>query len=111
MELNLKASHKPIKDYYAGLEAFHKLGVKHEGAVRSAFQSLLEHCCRTVGWNLVPEYRMRGVGGGSIWVDGGIVDTFNFPHAFWEAKDTQDDLPKEIEAKFLKGYPQKNILF
>ncbi len=42
--LNLKSSHKPIKAYYESLKQFHSLKVKHEGAVRSAFQNLLEHC-------------------------------------------------------------------
>ena len=32
---------KDIKDYYAALNAYHKQGVTHEGALRSAFQNLL----------------------------------------------------------------------
>ena len=32
--LNIKPTHKPIKNYYAELEAYTKIGAKHEGAVR-----------------------------------------------------------------------------
>jgi len=39
--IDLKANHKAVKDYYAGLEEFHRLGVKHETAVRAPFQILL----------------------------------------------------------------------
>jgi len=40
--LNLKATHKPVRDYFEALQQFSRIGVSHEGAVRSAFQSLLE---------------------------------------------------------------------
>ena len=30
---------------------------------------------------------------------------------FWEAKDTDDDLDKEIAAKIAKGYPLNNTIF
>jgi hypothetical protein len=33
------------------------------------------------------------------------------PLRYWEAKDEEDDLEKEIEKKFRKGYPQDNIIF
>ena len=33
------------------------------------------------------------------------------PLGYWEAKDTKDDLDEEIRKKFLKGYPQDNIIF
>jgi len=32
-------------------------------------------------------------------------------YGLWEAKDTEDDLEKEIKAKFKAGYPRDNILF
>jgi hypothetical protein len=47
--LDLKPTNKAIKDYYLGLEEFDRHGVKHEGAVRSAFQRLLEQCSKKVG--------------------------------------------------------------
>ena len=44
--LELKPTHKPVKNYYAALRHFDDLGVSHEGAVKSAFHGLLEHCVR-----------------------------------------------------------------
>ena len=32
--LNIKLTHKPIKNYYTELEAYMKIGAEHEGAVR-----------------------------------------------------------------------------
>ena len=56
--LNLKPTHKPVEDYYAALAQFEQLEVRHEGAVRSAFQSLLQGCARQFDWTLVPEHSM-----------------------------------------------------
>jgi hypothetical protein len=42
--LNLKPTHKPVREYYNELKQFEKLGVSHEGAVKTAFQKLLESC-------------------------------------------------------------------
>jgi hypothetical protein len=33
------------------------------------------------------------------------------PLGYWEAKDEEDDLDREIEKKLRKGYPQDNIIF
>ena len=44
-ELNIKASHKPIKTYYVELEKYAQLGEVNEGTVRAAFQNLLQHYC------------------------------------------------------------------
>jgi hypothetical protein len=50
--LELKPTHKVVTAYYDNLAKFAKLGIKHEGAVRSAFYKLLEHCARQ--FDLVP---------------------------------------------------------
>ena len=60
--LTLKPTHKAVTAYYASLAKFAKLGIKHETAVRSAFQELLEHCARQFDWKLVPEYRIKRKG-------------------------------------------------
>ena len=49
-KLNLKPTHKPLQNYYEALRQFKTIGISHEGAVRSAFQTLLEHCGGQVGW-------------------------------------------------------------
>src|SRR5438132_10522255 len=59
--LNLKPTHKPVQNYYEALRQFKTIGVAHEGAVRSAFQTLLEHCGRQFGWKLVPEWQIKRV--------------------------------------------------
>ena len=53
--LELKATHKPVQNYYAALRQFDDLGVTHEIAVRSAFQGLLDHCACQYNWTLDPE--------------------------------------------------------
>ena len=114
----LKPTHKPIKAYYAALKQFDRLSVTHETAVRSTFQSLLEYCGRQFDLTLVPEHSMpplirgaRGVKNRRIVVDGVLIDDFQLPHGYWEAKDIHDDLPAEVLRKFEKGYPRDNILF
>ena len=116
--LNLKSTHKPVKAYYESLQRFESIGVSHETAVRSAFQTLLEHCGRQFNWILVPEHSMtplirgaRGVKNKRIVVDGALIDNFQLPHGYWEAKDIHDDLPAEVLRKFTAGYPRDNILF
>jgi len=108
--LNLKTSYKPVIEYYEALEKFKHLSVKHEGAVRSAFQTLLESCGRQFNWTLVPEYHKKKQGK-RISIDGALVDQFTLAHGYWEAKDEQDDLRKEVKKKFAVGYPNDNIIF
>ena len=64
---SIKPTHKPIKNYYIELEEYAKVGAEHEGAVRIAFQNLLQHYCRQVDLILVcektrytPQMRPRG---------------------------------------------------
>ena len=109
--LNLKPTHKPVKAYYESLDQFDRLGITHETAVRSAFQSLLESCGKQFGWTLVPEHPMALSRNKRIVVDGALIDDFRLPHGYWEAKDIHDDLPTEVQRKFEVGYPADNILF
>ena len=109
--LNLRPTHKIIRDYYNALDQFDRLGVAHEGAVRSAFQSLLQGCARKFDWTLVPEHSMTVRRDRRIVVDGVLMDDFRLTHGYWEAKDEDDDLPSEVVRKFGRGYPRDNILF
>ena len=109
--LNLKPTHKPVEDYYAALAQFEQLEVRHEGAVRSAFQSLLQGCARQFDWTLVPEHSMTVRQNRRIVVDGTLMDNFRLTHGYWEAKDEDDDLPSEVVRKLEAGYPRDNILF
>jgi hypothetical protein len=97
--LNLKPTHKPVQNYYDALRKFTTIGISHEGAVRSAFQALLEHCGRQFSWSVVPEWPIKRIGMRSLRVDGALVDQFRLIHGYWEAKDTHDDLSKEVKKK------------
>ncbi len=121
--LNIKPTHKPIKQYYAELQEYDSIGAEHEGAVRTAFQNLLQYYSRQADLILVCEKTRsfpldKGGQGGSgrtapnrrIRPDGEIVDTFGLPYGYWEAKDTRDDLYAEASKKFAAGYPSKNIV-
>ena len=83
-------------------------GVNHELALRPAFQHCLEKFCRLKkDRTLVPElrYSARAI------PDGTIKDTLRMSLGYWEAKDAQDDIDREITAKTARGYPQSNIVY
>ena len=108
--LNIRPTHKPIKNYYAELKEYDSIGAAHEGAVRTAFQNLLQHYCRQADLILVCEKTHYTPEKKRITPDGEIVDTFGLPYGYWEAKDTQDNLYTEADKKFAAGYPTKNIV-
>ncbi len=109
--LNLKPSHKAVKSYYQTLQNFQKLGAANEGAVKVAFADLLTSCCQQFNWILVQENSLKLTDTKRIQVDGLFVRDDTLKHGIWEAKDTADDLPKEVQKKFAKGYPKDNIIF
>jgi predicted helicase len=110
--LNLKASHKSVKDYYEAISNLSGLGVSHEGAVSPAFAALLRHCANQFNQTLIEKYPLKTSSHDhTLFIDGTLVDSYNIPHGYWEAKDTSDDLDKEIKKKFAVGYPRNNILF
>ena len=112
MSLGLKPTHATVKAYYETLHELGQLYIDHEGAVRSAFQTLLAKCGQkaTPKLTLVPEYRIERARS-SVVVDGALVDLYHLPHGYWEARDEQDDLDREVKLKLDKGYPRDNIIF
>lgn len=111
--LALKPTNRVVVTYYEALARFEKLGVKHEGAVSSAFEDLLEHCARQTGRTLIPKYSLKRKGLKAIIPDAAVVDSMSrvLCYGLWEAKDTDDDLEQEIKSKFKAGYPRDNMLF
>ena len=107
---SIKSTHKPIRNYYTELAEYTKVGAEHEGAVRTAFQNLLQHYCRHADLILVCEKTRYTKTNRRIQLDGEVVDAFDLPHGHWEAKDTHDDLPTEARKKSEAGYPFKNII-
>jgi predicted helicase len=107
----LKPASTHIKKYYAALAQFQLHDHTTEGNTRSAFADLLKRCCSPYGWHLVEEYQFKGTAKQSLRADGALVDDLTLVHGLWEAKDSDDDLQKEIKSKVAKGYPLTNILF
>lgn len=110
-KLNLKPTHKPIRDYYEALEQYNRHNITHEGAVSNPFAFLLATCAKKIKGTLEPQHTMRSPEGNRIVIDGAILNEYGLPTAYWEAKDMDDDLPKAIQEKHDKGYPFDNILF
>lgn len=109
--LDLKPTHKPVKEYFAELERITGHGHVNEMTVRNAFQDLLQTLSKKVQWQFIEEYAIKRKGRRDASVDGALLDQFSLPRGFWEAKDTKDDLAKEVQNKFADGYPTSNILF
>ncbi|MHB8390020.1 MAG: type ISP restriction/modification enzyme [Acidobacteriaceae bacterium] len=109
--LKLKPTHAPVKAYYEALENFGRGKFDNEGNIRGAFEDLLKKCARQFDWLLVPEYQIKRKAQNPIRIDGALLDAFNLPRGYWEAKDSKDDLEAEMKNKFEAGYPRTNILF
>jgi len=97
---------KDIKAYYIALQTYAKQKVKHEDALRSAFQNLLAATGRRMGWTLIPDLTI-----GPIRPEGTFRDDYYLEHGYWEAKDLRDNLQTEIQKKIARGYPLTNIIF
>ncbi len=98
--LNLKPAHAAVKKYYATLQRFARGHFDKEGNIRGAFEDLLKHCARQYDWTLVPEYSIPRKDRNPLSVDGALLDAFNIPRGYWEAKDTKDSLAVEMKKKF-----------
>ena len=107
-QLDLSPTDDAVEDYYDQLDAYERVGAQHEGAVRTAFRDLLDHGGSQMGWELVPEWSPRDR---RIRIDGALLDEYRLIHGFWEAKDSDDDLDREIQKKLDKGYPAENTIF
>ena len=110
-QLNLKPSHKAVRDYYATLRQYDRHNVTHEGAVSSPFETLLTVCAKQVDATLIPQFAMRAPSGNRIVLDGVILDEYGLPFAYWEAKDMDDNLTRSVQEKREAGYPLDNTLF
>lgn len=86
-------------------------GTARESVVREAFKSLLKDWGRSLDLIFVPEHEHTTLTKSRVYVDGALLHALRVPLGYWEAKDEEDDLDKEIEKKFRKGYPQDNIVF
>lgn len=114
MRVSISADDPAIKAYHERLKAARQgADTQHEGNIRHAFANLLEATAKARDWTLVQEYSVRvdSAGGHLVRYDGLLRDDVNLPHGHWEAKDSDDNLEREISRKRDKGYSFKNIIF
>jgi predicted helicase len=86
-------------------------GSERESVVREAFKDLLKAMGRAQDLVFISEHHIVTAARTNIYVDGALLYDLRLPFGYWEAKDEEDDLDEEIRKKFLKGYPQDNIIF
>ena len=104
------ATYPHIDSYY---EKLHELiefgGATNEENIRLAFLNCLSDYCKehSERFVLVPELRSDR----SNKPDGTVRDSLRMTRGLWEAKDTHDDLDREIQNKLGQGYSGDNILF
>jgi predicted helicase len=102
---------KHTQAYYKALNKFERVGQAHEGTIKIAFQHLLENIAKQSKWLLTQENTLKR-GQKHIRLDGVLFDEANLPRGYWEAKDSKDDLDKEVQKKlYTDNYPDDNILF
>lgn len=109
---SLRMSQILIQQYLNELSDLRRVsGTARESVVREAFKTLLKSWGRSQDLIFVPEHEHTTPTKSRVYVDGALLHELRVPLGYWEAKDEEDDLEKEIEKKFRKGYPQDNILF
>lgn len=99
-------SRQHINAYRTKLAQIHAAsGSLNEGPISQAFGSLLESWGRALDLTLVQQWEGKGPRGNHIRVDGALVPTvLRVPFGYWEAKDSKDDLDREIASKIAVGY-------
>ncbi|MGH6795897.1 MAG: type ISP restriction/modification enzyme, partial [Methylocella sp.] len=101
-----------INQYLNELQSLRKIsGTPRETVVREPFKDLLKAWGKNHELQFVAEYQIVTPAKNLIYADGALVYSLRVPFGYWEAKDEQDDLDKEITKKFKKGYPRDNIIF
>src|SRR2546428_11618183 len=108
-----RSASDPIAAYCATLKDFEHQYALHEGAVSTAFQTLLSDRAKKARphkWTLIPQLGEKYVGK-DVRSDGTFKDEMHLVRGHSEAKDTADDLDSEIAKKIKRGYPLKNIIF
>ena len=99
-----------IDSYYEQLRELIEFGgATNEENIRLAFLNCLTEYCKehSERFVLVPELRSDS----SNKPDGTVRDSLRMTRGLWEAKDTHDDLDREIRNKLGQGYSGDNILF
>ncbi len=110
--ITIQPNDRHLTKYYDTIKELRARQAKPtEGNMRRAFGTLLIGLGRRRKLTLIDEYATQGQGRRHIRPDGALVDEWKRPFAFWEAKDSGDNLFAEIENKKAVGYPLDNIIF
>ena len=107
---NCMPTYPHIDSYYEQLRELIEFGgATNEENIRLAFLNCLSEYCKehSERFVLVPELRSDR----SNKPDGTVRDSLRMTRGLWEAKDTHDDLDREIRNKLGQGYSGDNILF
>jgi predicted helicase len=108
----LRVSQLLIQHYLNELQTLRRVsGTSRESVVREAFKTLLKDWGKSRDLIFIPEYEYQTLQKARVYPDGALLHALRVPLGYWEAKDEEDDLDREIEKKFRKGYPQDNIIF
>ncbi len=101
-----------INTYLSEIDRLKKFaGTSTEQVVREAFKDLLKSWAKANDLIFIPELLFETKLKTKVYPDGTILHDLRVPLGYWEAKDTDDDIDKEIEGKQRKGYPQDNIVY
>lgn len=65
-KINIKPTHKAVRNYYDALQQYDNYNIKHEGAVSNPFAILLDSCAKKMKATFVPQYIMRTPAGNRI---------------------------------------------
>jgi hypothetical protein len=99
-----------ITQYLNELDRLRRIsGTNRETVVREAFKDLLKSWGKSCELQFIAEYRMVTAAKNQISLDGAVLHSLRVPLGYWEAKDEEDDLDKEIVKKFRKGYPRDRL--
>jgi very-short-patch-repair endonuclease len=92
--------------FYKARQADVQVGATHETHTCEAFIALLQHIAKDRGWQLIRERALPNGRRPDVTFEQNAI-----PRGYYEAKDSSDDLDREIARKFEQGYPKFNILF
>ena len=84
-------------------------GSDNESSTRRAFEVCLDAYCRNHSERLALVAELES--GNRNHPDGTVKDSLRLARGYWEAKDTRDNLDREIQNKLNRGYPRNNIIF
>jgi len=89
-----------IQAYFGEIDRLRKAsGSSTEGIISEAFKDLLKAWSKQNHLIFLSQYEFESPQKTRIRPDGTIVHELRVPLGYWEAKDTDDDLDKEISKK------------